>query len=457
MKRPALLLVLTFALIAGCALYSDVVIVPLTIQPANIDHPNDLGTMIRKADLVRAVQLAPAIESKRSTAQDLGALGSAEMAAGRYDDARRHLRAAIDLTPFRTVYSTVAWDLSQLEYMNNNFEASLDWAKLASEHGMVIKKWHTDYLSALSGVNVYETTGPRTQRVSMHSAHPDVPRIDVRLNKSKTVNGIIDSGAVICIVSERLAKELPVHSLGDFEGTFTGLLGEPIPVRFGLLDSLELGDMVVSKVPVAIMSDEKMKFLVTGRKEFHIDLLIGTNFLKEFKTELDYRRNVATFTKLTSADRRPSPDQNLFIHGFRPAVRGTVNRHGWFLFVLDTGSEVTFLNERQLGDLPIQVLAPKVHSAMLQGLGGAEKHGPKVENVELGFDKWAGIFHNLPMYESVEADRTSGIVGENYLRNFVVTLDFGRMRMDLQPIGPWSQSPNPDYAPMPTTGREATP
>src|ERR1043166_4676179 len=148
--------------IAGCALYSDVLIVPLTVQPANIDHPNDLTSMIRKADLVRAVQLAPAIDGRRSSAQELAALGNAEMISGRYDEARRHLRAAIDLAPFRTVYSTIAWDLSQLEYMTNNYAASLEWAHIAGDHGMVVKKWHLDYLTALSGVNVYDVGGRRT-------------------------------------------------------------------------------------------------------------------------------------------------------------------------------------------------------------------------------------------------------------------------------------------------------
>src|SRR5205085_7328159 len=159
--------------IAGCALYSDVTIIPLSVQPGNIDHPSDLNTMIRKADLVRAVQLAPTIDAKHNhSAQELAALGSAEMISGRYDDARRHLRAALDLAPFRTTYSLIAWDLSQLEYMTNNYEASLDWAHIAAEHGMVIKKWHTDYLAALSGVNVYQVSGRRTERISMRSARP---------------------------------------------------------------------------------------------------------------------------------------------------------------------------------------------------------------------------------------------------------------------------------------------
>src|SRR3954449_4119649 len=100
------LVALVVLAIAGCALYSDVTIVQLTVQPANIEHPNDLNSMIRKADLVRAVQLAPALEAPRSSAQELAALGNAEMIPGRYDEARRHLRAALDLSPFRTVYAT---------------------------------------------------------------------------------------------------------------------------------------------------------------------------------------------------------------------------------------------------------------------------------------------------------------------------------------------------------------
>src|SRR4051794_12039697 len=171
--------------------------------------------MIRKADLVRAVQLAPAIEARRSSAQELAALGNAEMISGRYDEARRHLRAAIDLAPFRTVYSTIAWDLSQLEYMTNNYEGSLEWARIAGEHGMVVKKWHLDYLTALSGVNVYQVSGRRTERISMRASHPDVPRVEVRLNKTKIVSGIIDSGAVQCIISQQLAKDLALKPLGD--------------------------------------------------------------------------------------------------------------------------------------------------------------------------------------------------------------------------------------------------
>jgi hypothetical protein len=249
---------------------------------------------------------------------------------------------------------------------------------------------------------------------------------------------VIDSGAVLSIASSQLAASLPIEHLGHFTGEFYGLLGEPIEVEFGLLESITVGDVVVRNVPVAIMPDEKMHFISAGKTPFNIDFLLGANFLKEFRTDLDFPRSTLTLKRLTPADRHPADDQNLFIHGFRPYVRGLVNGHGWFTFVLDTGSEVTFLNDDQSLNLPLHSNAPRVHGAMLQGLGGAKKHGAKVEDVELGIDRWAGTFRTVPMYTPSENESAAGILGENFLNNFRVVLDYGRMRLDLIRNGGYS-------------------
>jgi hypothetical protein len=444
-RRLAALLVT--ALVAGCALYSDVSISPLLVPQSNVDRGSDANSMLRKADYVRLVDFAPTIEARRyRSAQELLAIGSAEVTSGRYDMARRHLRAAIDLNPFHTTYSEIAWQLSQLEFQSNNFEAALDWAHIAADHGLVVKQWHMDYLAALSNVDTYRVNGPQAERMTLHIGRPDVPRVDAKLNGTREVVAIIDSGAVLSIISRSVATELGVKKLGTFQGTFFGLLGEPIPVQFGLMDSVNLGHMTIANVPVAIMPDDKLKFLITGQPEFKMDFLLGANLLKELRTELDFRRKLVTFTHLGPADRHPVPDQNLFITDFRPTVRGFINRRGWYMFLLDTGSEVSFLNEGQLGNLPIQVFAPKAHNATLQGLGGAKKRGAKVENVEIGIDKWAGTFRDIPMYEPPPQEKglASGIVGENFLKNFIVIIDFGRMRVDLQPLVHTTESGLPE-------------
>ena len=421
-------------MLAGCALYSEVSIAPLIVTPTTIERGADVHSALKRSDFLRAIEMTSNIEARqRKTAADLAALGTAELAAGRYDSARRHLREAIDLDPFRTALANIEWNLSEVEYMSNNYDASLEWAKLAQGHGMTIKSWHMQYLEALVNTDVYHFSGKTTDSLKMRVGRPDVPRIDVKINGSTMpANAVVDSGAVLSIISQQLATKLPVRKLPVQSGTFFGLLGEPIAVDFGLLDRLELGGVVVENVPVAIMPDEKMTFFVNGQRTFSIDFLLGANLLKEFRLEFDFPRSVLTFTKLTTLDRRADPAQNVFMENFRPMVHGTVNRKGWYLFVLDTGSEVTFLNESQMATLPIAIQPPKMHNARLQGLGGSQKHGGKVQNVQVGLDKWEGTFRDLPMYSSVnDQERAVGIVGENFLKNFRVVLDFGRMRMDL--------------------------
>jgi tetratricopeptide (TPR) repeat protein len=421
-------------LVAACALYNDVAVSPLHLMPNNIERGSDLPSMLRKADYLRAIEMASSVDSRqRRNPADLGALGSAYLAAGRYDDARDRLRAALDLDPFRTSYAQIAWDLSQVEYLANNYESSLEWVKIATEHGLNVRRWHIDYLTALVKVPVYEFSGKPHDRLPFRFSKPEVPRINVRLNGTREVEGVIDSGAVLSIVSQRLATSLPVKSLGTFEGTFFGLLGEPIQVNFGLVEEIELGGIVIRNVPVAIMPDEKMRFLINReeKKEFRMDFLLGSNLLKEFRIELNFDTHHVTFKRLTQADRQPAPNQNLFFQGFRPHVRGAINRKAWYLFILDTGSEITFLNESKLGQLPVSVYSG-AHSAMLQGLGGAMKRGGKLENVEIGVDKWSGKFKTLPMYASEERESAAGIVGQNFMKNFNVVIDFGRMRVDLE-------------------------
>ncbi len=441
-------------LLARCALYSDVSISPLIYDPTNINHGGDLQSMIRKSDLNRAVALASVIDAKpRHSAEELAWLGAAELDAGRYDDARRHLREAIALNPFRNVYAEAAWNLSQVEFMCNNFESSLDWARIAKDHGINVAPWHLDYLKSLANIPTYEFPDVTTERVPMKMGFPDVPRIDIRLNDQKTLSAIVDSGAVLSIISESLAKSLPVHSLGDFEGTFAGLLGEPIGVHFGVLETLQIGRMKVLNVPVAIMPDDKMKFLVSGKKEFKIHFLLGANFLKEFRTDFDFQHGRITFHRVPQELRRPVPDQNLYIRQFCPAIRATVNRHGWYLFLLDTGSEITFLNQEQLHALPIQMFGPEMHNATLQGLGGSQKHGDKVADVEIGVDRWAGTFRTIPMYDAGPNEQATGILGENYLKNFDVTIDFGTMRVETAPQGSALMEEKMTQTPLPTAGR----
>ena len=286
-----------------------------------------------------------------------------------------------------------------------------------------------DYLKSLSGIPVYRFSGKSEERLPFRFGRPDVPRIMVRVNGGEDMEAIVDSGAVLSIISSRLAASLPVRSLGTFQGTFYGLLGEPINVSFGILDTLELGGMVVENITVAIMPDEKMRFLINKKegKEFSMNFLLGSSLLKEFRLDLNFNtRHIRSSTH--GAGRQPDADQNsssrLSPARAPPAPKAVPlrDRHG---------IEITFLNEARMSDMPVAVFGSQ-HSATLQGLGGSMKHGSKLLDVEVGIDQWSGTFETMPMYAGDENDAAVGIIGQNFLGHFNVVIDFGRMRVDLQ-------------------------
>ena len=416
------------AWLSGCALYNDVWVRPLAISAGQIARGADLHESIRKNDYIAAIGQGSALASQPAiSAADMAALGSALLAAGRYDEARRRLRASLELEPRRDTYASAAWCLSQVEYMQNNYAESLDWAKAAQARGIRVMQWHLDYLEALSTVHAYRFPAANKTTLPMEIGKPDVPRIEAVVN-GRSITAIIDSGAVLSIISRKLADQIPVRRLGTVRGQFFGLLGEPISVEFGVIESLQLGGMTVLDVPVAIMPTEKMRFMAGAREMVDMEMLLGANFLKELRTELDFSAGSVTFTRLAPSDRVVDERQNLFIEGFRPYVRGVIQRKGWFLLILDTGSEVTFLNGAQA---PLSG-ASGMHTAQMQGLGGSMKSGLKVDDVEVGVDAWSGMFKTLPMYAGSAGERAAGILGENFLKKFKVTIDFGRMRLDLQ-------------------------
>jgi len=437
-KLKVLALAATTLVTLRCALYSDVVISPLKLLPTQIHRGSTMIDMVEKGDFLRAVALGRSLNPRTISVKDLAALGEAEVAMGRLDDARLHLRRAFDLKPAYPLAASIAWDLSQVEYLANNHDASLEWAREANSRGLYIKQWHLDFLQSLATTKVYRISGARSVRLPMNCRNPVIPRIDVSIN-GLTTAAVIDSGATLSIVSESEARRISLTPLGDFKGTFFGLLGEPIAVRFGLVERIAIGEMEIRNVPVAIMTDDQMRFFVAGKRSFQINFLIGANFLKEFRLELDYANEEARLTHLLASDRIARSDQNLFMLGFRPFVHAAIDKRGWYLFVLDTGSEVTFLNEAELGAAAVR-FKPRIHSAMLQGLGGAKKRGASAEDVRIGVDRWSGQFRTLPLYSS-ERTRALGILGQNFLKNFKVTIDFGSMRLELKrDRGPFSHN-----------------
>ena len=420
---------------SGCALRSEVTFSPLLLSPTDtVRAANRVEDLVEVGDYPRAVALASLIDAKSNpTVAELNALGKAELVSGRLEDAKRHFRAALVNKPYRNVYADIAWSMSQAETLDRDYAAALHWAETAVDYGLEIRPWHMKLLAALQNEPTFVVSGVKDTTVPIEHRTPEIPRVETHVNEA-SVMGIIDSGAVMTIVSDRLAAEAKLRPLGDFTGAFFGLLGEPIEVRFAMVDKLRIGEIEIGSVPVAIMAGEKMKFFTLNRMPFHIDLLLGANLLREFRIGLDFVAAEATLHHLGASERIPAADQNLFILNAKPYVHGSLNGQGWFLYQLDTGSEITYLNSVEISRWKLQKGFAKMYQgAELQGLGGATKRGVMVDDVGVGIGAWEGTFKTLPLYSS-EKSGAIGLVGENFLKNFKLTIDFGSMRLLLERV-----------------------
>lgn len=416
--------------LGGCALSSNVTIMPLHLTPNDIQrHPNAVVAFDR-GDYAAVLSRADIIESLSDDPIELAALGRAELFAMRLADAEAHLSRALEHERNRERRARLHWDLAQVAMMNGDLARALEKANEARDGGLEIRRWYFRLHEQLLEIVPNELAGSvRHTEVDLQSDRPAIPRILVGIN-GHPARGIVDTGSALSIISADLADGLGVRRYPDTRAIVQGLLSEPIDVEFGLIESLEIGSIEIRNVPVAIMSTRKLQFAIAGRERFQIDLLLGTGLLRNFTIELDYRQDRATFEWTGDLPPEPSPDQNLFLIENRPFLMSAINGRAWFPMMLDTGSEVTFLNLSKIEVRDLKSVFPRIHSANLQGLGGAIKTGVRVENVSVGAARWMGVFDDLPLYRDDRTD-TLGILGQNFLEHFVLTIDFRRMHVAL--------------------------
>lgn len=413
--------------LGGCALTSNVEIEPLVLTVSESGRDNSVVGLFKRGEYGRIIDLHGEI----SEPEELLLLAKSELYAMRLQSAFDRFNEILTQPVSISVRREAWWGLARIAQLEGDQRRTIDMALKARSSGLNLKQWFVDLNESLLDVAPFsESPGSaRTTEVPMEIDHPNLPRINVVVNGT-TLPGIIDTGAALTIISESRAKEADVKSLGGFEGEISGLLGVRISVRFGLIERLSIGDIVVRDVPVAILRDHRLRFRTTGGI-FDIDMLIGIDLLRHFRITLDPEALTFALERFDPSERLPAHDQNLFLAEARPMVAAALNGEGMYPMILDTGSEVTFLN--QTNPLVIAVLSafPRYHSATLQSLDGTRGSGAHVENVRVGLDQWQGRFARAPLYNDSRR-HSLGVLGQNFLRRFRTTIDFATMRVELE-------------------------
>jgi predicted aspartyl protease len=406
------------------------------VEPPDVVRPR-MGTFSAEESLARGEYLevarhfaaVPRAELDRSP-PSLASYGRALLACGDLDRALPVLTRAIELEARPIRRAELEWSLSQAFVFWNEQALALEFAEAARRDGYGLLPGFLRFLEAIRDVDLYRGPAPgETHEAEFSTTGFDLIRLPVRINGFDSA-AIVDTGAAYTILTQSFARDVGVREIPDSKAFGRGLHAEEFPLTFGLAARLDFAGFSVRDVPVMIMPDEALRF-ETSRGEFPVPLVLGLHLIKEFTLDLDYARHRLRLTRADARFAARDPEQNLFLSRGRLFVRASINRSGWFQMLLDTGSEPTMLTSVGVkrGGVPT---TGRFYPKKLYGLGRSQAEWARVESVAIGVAGNAVRFRNLVVKED-EGALEDGILGNSFLENFSIRVDFQRMRLTLGP------------------------
>jgi hypothetical protein len=368
-------------------------------------------------------------EELEKSATHLSLYGKMLLARGDYDRAWRLLERARDLEGKTSRRGEIEWALSQGAIFWNDFRSGLDYAQSAVRDGYGLVPGFLNFLSALVDVDVY--AGPamgETHATSFDMRDFQLVRLPVTVNGTDAP-ALVDTGAVYTIVTESFARRAGVREIPNSAASGRGLHQKDFPVTFGVIDTLTFSGFTVRDVPVMLMPDDALLF-ETSRGPFSVPVVLGLHLLKEFATDIDYRTRRISWTRADFRRPKEDPAQNLFVQRGRLFVRATINRVGYFPFLLDTGSEPTMMTSVGLTRARLKssnALAPR----KVYGMAKSKVEWERIGKISIGIDGFGVRFRDLIVQKTDNAFE-DGVVGTSFLKNFRVHMDFARMVLRLE-------------------------
>jgi len=252
--------------------------------------------------------------------------------------------------------------------------------------------------------------------------------IPISINRSPATY-FFDTGAWLNCMSESEAKRLglTIHEADGTLGTGTGVR---VGFRTVVAPGVTVGDIHFRNVSFAVFRDdqEPWSLLPVGRRG-----LIGMPILLGLRT-LRWSREATLEIGKKSAPANPERS-NLFFDDDHLVVSGDLGRNR-ILATLDTGAETTDLYEKFAKEFALLIAAGKRDTSEVRGVGHAESFDsitiPELKFHLGGLEVALSPAHVL--LKQIGAKCCIGNFGMDLLKQgSAFTIDFGAMRLDLEP------------------------
>ncbi|HYH87005.1 MAG TPA: aspartyl protease family protein [Pyrinomonadaceae bacterium] len=265
------------------------------------------------------------------------------------------------------------------------------------------------------------------------------PVIKVRVNGSKEqLRFVIDTGAGMCVIATHAAKRIGLKEVArGGQARAVGGAGR-FDIIYGFLQSLNVGEARIERVPVYIR-----QFF---NEQEPVDGYIGLTVLGKYLSTIDY--GALKMTMLRGGDREryvPTAATGAVEVPIRTTSSGfwsgEVKLDGLDKpanFIVDTGASISVVSEVLAARMGMVKFAHGGRISVYGAAGLAENiQTLMLPRILLGSharqNVYVAVLDMDPINETAGFEQT-GIVGGNILRHFRVTFDFARGVVRLEPI-----------------------
>ena len=357
--------------------------------------------------------------------------GQVLLERGNFRGAASRLERALAGTGRMSDRADLAWLLSQAAYWDGDFSSAGRWGRVAQREGKRVPDGWLAFLES-QGTRVLYGGAAAGERFSIPVAfgRPNLLRIPVRVNSRPAEEMVLDSGASLSLLTESAAARLGVTFVPGATAVAKGLHERDLPMRLGWVDSVRVGDLTLTDVPVGVLPDGTLTFATASAGLFRLNGVLGVHLMKELDWRIEFKDRLLEARRLDPHIVRGSKDQNLFFRRMKPMARVSLDRQPWSLFLLDTGSEPSMVTRGGLRRT--RLFEPEAaYPITLEGIGQSRVSWAKISNVTVGVSAFMVRFKNIVVKEESDGIE-DGILGASFLSSFDVEIRFGAMTLVLE-------------------------
>ncbi len=451
-------------------------------------------TLLTSGDFPRASEyFARAVQLDEREAMAVAGLGLINYYESRLDASRRLLRRAVQLAPREPDYVfSLAQAAARAEHYReaaDAYETFLRISPITDEDRRARIRGLVQFLRFVSTQGqLYQAGGARQSAVKFELLN-NRPIVQVRVNKrEEPLRFVLDSGSGMCVISEEAARKMKVSPVArggraravGGDGGFDIVYGFFRELSFGVEDR-QNSNVTMANVPVYIRP--------FYNKENPVDGYIGLSVLSRHLISVDYRQRILTMHRDTQAlaQARESTAQaardatpNIAVSTAANNVSSdattnaslsatpVINTNGERLsgaveipvrlttsgfwsseinlegvskpqnFIIDTGASISVVSEQLASREEMNRFAQSTR-IKIHGAAGVSENVPLLLLPRVDFSerltrkRVPAVVLDMNSINETSGFEQSGIIGGNVLRHYLVTFDFMRMVMRLEP------------------------